>query len=62
MPADSNPAAKLTWPEVREIRALYATGDSTLGTLSNRFGVSTNTIAKVVRRDSWQDDPEDGKP
>jgi len=62
MPADSNPAAKLTWAEVREIRPLYAAGDFTLSQLSDRFDVSTNTIAKVVRRDSWQDDPEDGQP
>ena len=62
MPADRNPAAKLTWAEVREIRSLYATGEFILGTLSERFGVSTNTIAKVVRRDSWQDDPEDSQP
>jgi hypothetical protein len=61
MPADSNPAAKLTWAEVREIRSLYATGEFTLSQLSDRFGVTTNTIVKVVRRESWQDDPEDGQ-
>jgi len=61
MPADRNPAAKLNWPEVREIRLLYAAGDVTLGELGDRFSVTTNTIAKVVRRESWQDDPEDGQ-
>ncbi len=54
---ESHPNAKLTADDVRSIRCLYTTGDFTLGTLAERFGVSDVQISNVVNRKSWKHIP-----
>jgi hypothetical protein len=45
----------LDWPEVREIRRLYATGNYTLLQLGNRFNVSFSMIGRIVRNEEWKE-------
>lgn len=49
-----NPNGKLDWEKVREIRSLYKSGWSQ-GRIAREFYVSINTIARVVRGESWQE-------
>lgn len=51
---ERNGMAKLTFREVRFIRKAYAAGLGTHRKLADRFGVSQDTIWKVVRRKSWK--------
>lgn len=44
--------AKLDWAKVREMRALYA-GGWTQGALCRDFGVSINTVGRIVRGETW---------
>lgn len=48
-------AAKLTWADVRAIRAAYAAGGVTLATLAARYGVSQMTLSDVVRGRHWRE-------
>jgi len=50
-------ASKLSFPEVAEIRRLYAQGVITQGDLSRRFGVSVIQIGRIVRGEVWQQLP-----
>jgi hypothetical protein len=52
--------AKLSWPEVRQIRSLYATGITQVE-LAVAFGVGVNQVGKIVNRYAWRDDPEDAQ-
>lgn len=45
----TNPAAKLTNNHVVQIRNAYASGGHTMEALSIRFGVTVQTISKIVR-------------
>jgi len=45
---------KLTADEVREIRALYATGTATYRKLSEQFGVQNCALHKIIHRESWR--------
>ena len=56
-PGEDNPAAKLTWPQVRSIRVLYATGCITQGQLALAFGVNRFTIYNIVNGKTWRRDP-----
>lgn len=47
--------AKLTWEQVREMRALFATGRYTKVELSAQFGVHEATIGKIVNGQRWID-------
>ena len=45
---------KLTLEQATEIRRLYEEGYTQVS-LGKYFGVSTNTIGRIVRWESWQD-------
>ena len=45
--------AKLTDDDVREIRALYATGNYSQPILGKRYGVVHSTIGRIVRGEHW---------
>ena len=45
--------AKLTEDDVREIRRLYATGNFSHREIAVRFGVHTETVGHIVRRQRW---------
>ncbi len=45
--------AKLTDSQVRQIRALYASGNCTYVQLALQFGVTKGTIGKVINRNTW---------
>lgn len=49
---EKNAMAKLTDPEVAELRALRAAGWSLLD-LASRFGVAFQTVSKIVNYQSW---------
>lgn len=45
--------AKLTTAQVIEIRSLHAAGNITQQALSERFGINSSTVAKIVHRQRW---------
>ncbi len=47
-------AAKLTVPEVRDIRHRYTTGETTQSDMAREFGVSRTTIWHVVMGHRWK--------
>jgi hypothetical protein len=49
-----SPLAKLTDDDVREIRAICASGTMTSGLLAAKFGVSRRTINHIVKMRSWK--------
>lgn len=51
---DKGPNAKLSWRSVNSIRALYGKGIKTKN-LADRFGVSVDTIRRIVRGDTWKE-------
>ena len=51
---ESNPSARLTADKVRLIRELAASG-STHRALGQQFGVSHQTVTKIVLRRKWPD-------
>lgn len=52
---EKHPKAILTWDKVREIRARYKAGNVIQRDLAVEYGVSTPTIAGVVRNYTWVD-------
>ena len=46
-------SSKLDWNKVREIRALYATGEFNQRELANQFGVHRNMINRIVNYKRW---------
>jgi len=54
-----NPAAKLTWEKVREMRSIYDRGEMGSTRLARKFGVSRATALGVVKRKSWKNDPNE---
>ena len=53
-PGEDNGEAKLTDPEVLEIRARYATGQITQQGLADQYGVHQTIISKIVNRKIWK--------
>lgn len=51
---ETHPKAKLTWPAVREIRQLVATG-STENALARQFGVCGSTIHRIAANQIWKE-------
>lgn len=49
---EKNSSAKLTWPKVDKIRALYKKGSSTRE-IAKSYGVHHNTIHKIVSKVTW---------
>ncbi len=50
---ESNGRAKLSCDDVREIRRLYAVGNSTQDALAQKFGVSQFVVSQIIRRKTW---------
>jgi len=46
--------AKLTAKEVKEIRELYLLKLYTIQQLSNSYGISYSSIAKIIRKETWK--------
>lgn len=57
MPGEKNPAAKLTWPQVEEIRRRSVWGE-TRAQLAREFGVTKSMISKIRSGDNWKYPPE----
>lgn len=51
---EQNAAAKLTAPQVIEIRRRAAEREATNAMLAKEFGVSTVMVSKIVRRRNWR--------
>lgn len=51
---DSN-GARLTWDDVRAIRAQYVPYRTTAERLAARYGVGTSTVKRILRGDTWQE-------
>jgi DNA-binding XRE family transcriptional regulator len=47
-------AAKLNPTKVRKIRRLYKAGGISRSALAQKFGVSRNTIGKVISGETWE--------
>lgn len=45
--------AKLTWGDVRDIRARYSVGDVSQQSLGDEYGVSQFTISSIIRGKTW---------
>lgn len=54
LPGDRNPASKLTWPQVREIRHKYKEGTLQV-VLAAEYNVSQSAISGIVRGVSWRE-------
>lgn len=52
---EQNGAAKLTWPEVRQIRQRYAAGGTTYKRLGEEYGVDHSTIFLIVKHKKWHE-------
>lgn len=50
-----NPMAKLTWDQVREIRAMVQAGATQRQAVA-RYGVSPMTVSRIVRGQTWTGD------
>lgn len=50
---ERNNHSKLTEVQVKEIRALYATGNYTQGDLAKKYGVTTGAISPILMRLHW---------
>jgi hypothetical protein len=55
---ENAPNAKLTWPEVDEIRERLAAGESQ-GSLGRKFNVSRKTISKIAHGETWTVRPDE---
>ncbi len=49
------PNSKLTWDQVREIRAAYKHGNTSQRRLAKQYGVSKPTIQRIVRNQQWKE-------
>jgi group I intron endonuclease len=50
---EKNPAAKLTWTTVGELRELYSSGSYTYKDLATKYGISVDLVGKVIREEKW---------
>ncbi len=51
---ETNPACKLTWDKVSEIRELYKKGDTPFRKLAKQFSVSAYTIDSILKNKTWK--------
>ena len=51
---EANHASKLTANQVREIRCKFAETHCAHQVLADKYGVTRNTVCKIVRRESWK--------
>jgi group I intron endonuclease len=52
---ENSPNAKLNWPQVREIRKKYASGEYTYLALSKEYGINPSNIGKIVNNKHWKE-------
>ena len=52
---ENNANSKLTWAQVREIRALYATDKWTQQTIAGRFGIRQTDVSRIVNYNAWKE-------
>lgn len=57
---EKNPAAKLNWEKVRQMRAMAANG-VTISEIARLFGVNQSAASRVVNRKRWVNDPEESQ-
>jgi hypothetical protein len=50
----SNPASKLDWDKVNEIRELYKKGDTSFRKLGKLFNVANCTIESIIKNKTWK--------
>lgn len=55
-------AAKLTAEQAREIRAAFAAGETNKTAIGRRFGVTRQTVIRVLRGEVWVDAPDAIEP
>lgn len=58
MRGEGNPVARLTWVQVREIRARYDPRTTSHTRLAMEYGVSPTLIGLIIRRKIWIEEPE----
>lgn len=56
MPGETNPKAKITWDQVREVRQAYATGMVSQQSIAIDLGLNQSTVGRIVRGEIWKDD------
>jgi transposase-like protein len=59
---EGNHFAKLTWSDVREIRAKYAAGGITQTEIAAEHGVEPSLISQIIRHKIWVDDTGQSVP
>lgn len=47
-------SAKMTTAKVRQARKSYATGKWTQTALARKYGISTQSMSQILRRDTWK--------
>lgn len=45
----------LTWPQVRRIRKMYATGEYTQKEIARHLPIDANSVSHIIRNSSWYD-------
>jgi HNH endonuclease len=53
-PGEEHGTAKLTWTQVNEIRARYATGEVGYTALAREYGVHNSTIGGIITQKYWR--------
>jgi hypothetical protein len=56
-----NPASKVSWEDVREIRLKYAEGDITQKDLASEYGITQPAIGQIIRHGTWKNPPAEKK-
>jgi hypothetical protein len=51
---ERNAQARLTAPEVLEIRRRHAVGDITMASLGREYGVTAGQVNLIVKRKKWK--------
>jgi len=58
MPGNKNPASKINYDDVQEIRRLYESAyEPTQKDLADQFGISQSQINRIIKREHWQHIP-----
>jgi group I intron endonuclease len=53
---ENRPTAKLTWPQVREIREKYLSGEYVYEKLALEYNISKSVIEGIILGNAWKDD------
>lgn len=51
---ERHPQARLTWPEVREIRSLLGRGEFSKTEIGRRFGIGRSQVIRIERYEMWK--------